>query len=532
MIPESLFWADQHARRIIAVHGDKDQYAIASGITPSGTVHIGNFREIITVDLVRRALASRGKEVRFIYSWDDFDRLRKVPANIPPAKRADMETHLGKPVSAVPDPWSCHDSYARHWQEPLEKELVSLGIMPEYLYQHTLFRKCVYAASIRLAMRKRQEIAHILNNYRKEPLPETWYPLRVYCESCGKDTTTITAYDEEYTITYQCICGRTTTIDFRKKGIVKPPWRVDWPMRWDYYREDFEPAGRDHMTPGSSYDTSIQIQRVVYGTTPPYGFMYNFISLKGMGGKMSSSVGNAVSIGEVMKVYLPEIVRFLFAGTKPSKEFAISFDEDVLKVYEDFYHTERVYFGMEKAGEKTTAQLRRIYEMSVITLPKDLPVQPNFKHAVTLINICQDVQNALERAKKIEGIKKAADRKRYEMILERAQHWLTHYAPDSYRFEIHQAVPDRIQHRLTKKQKEAVRTLSQELAAVKTEQEVLNALYQCCTKTGLDPKEFFTAMYLILIGKETGPRLAPFILAIGKEKVRKLLEEVQRRDSS
>ncbi|MFC2282044.1 MAG: class I tRNA ligase family protein, partial [Treponema socranskii subsp. buccale] len=67
-----VHWADQCAEKIIRERGDLDSYTCASGITPSGTVHIGNFREIISVDLVVRALRSRGKKVRFIYSWDDY----------------------------------------------------------------------------------------------------------------------------------------------------------------------------------------------------------------------------------------------------------------------------------------------------------------------------------------------------------------------------------------------------------------------------------------------------------------------------
>ena len=83
MKPLSPHWADQAAVRIIGACGDKEKYTEASGITPSGVVHIGNFREVITVEFVAQALRARGKDVRFIYSWDDFDTFRKVPVNLP-----------------------------------------------------------------------------------------------------------------------------------------------------------------------------------------------------------------------------------------------------------------------------------------------------------------------------------------------------------------------------------------------------------------------------------------------------------------
>src|SRR3989344_8383190 len=95
---EQLFhWADVAAENVIREKGDKKNYTVAAGITPSGTVHIGNFREIITVELVKRALESRGKKVRFIYSWDNYDRLRKVPENIPNSEM--LKDHIGKPIT-------------------------------------------------------------------------------------------------------------------------------------------------------------------------------------------------------------------------------------------------------------------------------------------------------------------------------------------------------------------------------------------------------------------------------------------------
>ena len=81
--PHHVHWADITADRIIKQRGDKDEYVLASGITPSGVVRFGNFREVITTELVARALRDRGKKVRFIFSWDDYDTFRKVPANLP-----------------------------------------------------------------------------------------------------------------------------------------------------------------------------------------------------------------------------------------------------------------------------------------------------------------------------------------------------------------------------------------------------------------------------------------------------------------
>src|SRR3989344_609608 len=97
---KEIHWADLAAENLINAQ-DKEKYVCASGITPSGIVHMGNFREVITTDLVVKALEKKGKKVRFIYSWDDYDRFRKVPKNFP----SEFEKYLGMPLSEIPDPF-------------------------------------------------------------------------------------------------------------------------------------------------------------------------------------------------------------------------------------------------------------------------------------------------------------------------------------------------------------------------------------------------------------------------------------------
>ena len=127
----ALHWADQVAEKVIQIKGDKEKYTVASGITPSGTVHIGNFREIITTELIARALRSKGKKIRFIYSWDDYDVFRKVPANMP--KQEMLQTYLRKSIVDVPDPFGKEESYARHHEVEIEHAIQKVGIKTEFL---------------------------------------------------------------------------------------------------------------------------------------------------------------------------------------------------------------------------------------------------------------------------------------------------------------------------------------------------------------------------------------------------------------
>jgi len=520
-VSSSMFWADQIARKIVSERGNKKQYVCAAGITPSGTIHIGNFREIITVDIVARALRDLGKKVRFIYSWDDYDRLRKVPKNVPDRKKT--EGFLLRPIIKTPDPWGCHKSYAEHFEKEVEEALPSLGIEPEFISQAGMYGRCAYTEEIKVALKKKAKIMEILNKYRKEPLAKDWMPIRIYCEKCGYESTKPESWDGGYVVSYSCRCGHRGTLDFSRKGLAKLPWRVDWPMRWSYEKVDFEPGGKEHSTPGGSRTVGAEISKQVYGYEPPVYQMYDFIILSS-GGKMSSSEGNLLSIKQVTGIYMPEVLRFLFAGTKPKREFAIPVDEDIFKVYEDFYQTERVYYRKEKADKKTRTQKGRIYELSCIGKPaKAMPVQVNFRHAVTLMNIYQDAGRALSKMKESMKMGKP-DEERCRRILECAKNWTGRHAPDRFRFEL-QETP---KARLDAKEKEAILMLVDALENEKLDEESLfNRFYDICKKAGIKNTDFFRAVYRVLIAQEQGPRLAPFILAIGREKAAKILRQVK-----
>ena len=173
--PLSTHWADITADRIIRERGEKDVYVCASGITPSGTVHIGNFREIISVELVVRALRDRGRTVRFIYSWDDYDVFRKIPDNMP--QKELLETFLRKPITLVPDVLSNEASYAAHNEKTLEKVLPEVGIEPEYIYQAERYRASKYAEGMKTALDHRDDICRQLDAHRTTPLNDDWYPV-------------------------------------------------------------------------------------------------------------------------------------------------------------------------------------------------------------------------------------------------------------------------------------------------------------------------------------------------------------------
>ena len=390
--PLLCHWADQMADKIIREKGDLPSYTCASGITPSGTVHLGNFREIITVDLVVRALRDRGKNVRFIYSWDDYDVFRKVPANMPDPEI--LEKYLRFPITEVPDTTGRNENYARHHEVDIEQQLPRVGIYPEFLYQASRYRANRYAEGMKKALQNRDLIKECLNEYRddahKMKKEDVYWPVAIFCGKCSKDTTEITGYDGEYGITYKCECGHTETADIRTFKGAKLGWRVDWPMRWNEEKVVFEPGGKDHISPGGSYDTAKLVSKRIYDWDAPVTMRYDFVNLKGVSGKMSSSKGKVIALPDALDVYQAEVLRFLFAGTRPNTEFDISFDMDVVKIYEDYDKMERIVFGVDKAkNDEQFNKEKRIYMLSQIDgkIPEVMPYQITIRLLATLLQI-------------------------------------------------------------------------------------------------------------------------------------------------
>jgi len=494
---EKFFWADKIADDIIKQKGNKKEYVCASGITPSGIIHIGAFREVITTDLVVKALENKGKKVKFIYSWDDFDRFRKVPIGIP----KEYEKYLGMPLSEIPSPFENKISYAEHFEKQFEKSLKKVGVKPTFVRQSLMNKKSAYAELIKKALDNRNEIIKTLNKYRKEPLEKNWYPIVVYCEKCKKDTIKITKA-EGYDVSYVCKCGFEDTFDIRKKGIVSVRWRVDWPLRWKYEGVDFEPGGNDHSVQGGSYTTAKEISKKIFDFEPPIYVFYDWIKLKG-GQEFASSTGNALSLDEVEEVYEPEILRYLFVGTKPKTGFQISFDNDVIKIYEDYDELERRYFE-----KKVNPREKRIYELSQIKIPKNKPKKLSFRHLVTLVQIG-----------KLEGLNKES-----LFRAEKVKNWLKKYAGEGMKFE----VQEKVSINLPYKEKKALIELRKFLELKEpTEEDLFNEFYEICQKLDIKNTDFFKAAYEVMIGKTKGPRLANFILAIGREKIIKLLKQIK-----
>jgi len=513
MTQDSLHWADQAAEQII--ERKKKEYAVVTGATPSGTLHIGNFREFIMGDLVARALKDKGKKAIHYHYWDDYDVFRKVPKNLP--KQDVLKKNLRKPLTAIPDVIDGkHKNFAEHNKAEFEKYLPIVGIKPTILSNTEQYKKCFMAEEMKTALENKEKIKEILNEFRKEDLGETWLPISVYDEQTDTEAEEV-EYTKGYELKYKNQ-GEWKTFDFRKKGLAKFKYRIQVPAYWHYKGIDFESAGKDHYTAGGVFNTARTIAEEVYKIPSALGFGFGWIGIKG-GKQFSSSQGIIFTLKDVLEVYEPIMVRWLFAGSRPLTEFSISFDLDVLKLYEDFDKLERIYYKKEKVDKKEYIKQKRIYELSTIDKPsKKMPFQPSFRH---LCNVIQIYENDFEKIKESYNLKNQEDIERLKTRTKCASNWLDKYALDAMKFHI-QTEPN---VKLNNKEKQAIKKLINYLKEHKELDEKLlyEEFYNIATSMEMKPNEFFKVCYNIIINKDRGPRLAPFIITLGKDRVLSLL---------
>jgi len=517
-------WADKIANKIIAGYPERDTFICGAGTTPSGTVHIGNFRDLITSEIVCRALEDKGYKKELILFWDDYDRFRKVPKGIPES----FSQFIGMPLSIVPDPYNCHKSYAEHFEKEFEESLPNLGITPKFIYQAREYEKNNYYKYIKIALQKRKEIAEILSKFKTQGISEkdieNYFPFRVYCKQCKKDSTKIINYDGENKITYSCKCGQKETVDISKENVGKLSWKVDWAMRWSYYQICFEPGGKDHATPGGSYDISKRIAKEVFNTQPPLFQGYEFVGIRGLSSKMSGSSGIGISPGELLKIYEPELLRWLFARINPEKAFTFCFDSELTRQYDEFDEAIKLYFTRKLLPGK-----RRSLFFSKVDPEKEfLKERIPFRQVTSFGQIAQGNFNELKKI--LPRIGQKFNEENLKQRLENSQNWVKKFAKH-LQIEVRDTPNADFYNKLNEEKKNQINKLREELDNHWTLEELTTLVYSIPREDTLSNSEnkvrqrnFFKNVYQMLINSDTGPRLPTFLLALGKERVKKLLK--------
>ncbi|WP_028474652.1 lysine--tRNA ligase [Nocardioides alkalitolerans] len=534
----------------------------ASGISPSGPIHLGNLREFLTVHLVAEELLRRGVPARHLHSWDDYDRFRKVPAGVDPS----FSTHIGKPLSAVPDPWGCHDSWAEHFKAPLRDALAQLGATMEEVDQTERYTAGAYTEQVLHALARRDAIEDVLARHRtKKPAPEEVseeeaatladsvanedeatqtgdlgrFPYKPFCRTCGRDTVTLTSYDDETTdLAYTCdSCGSSHVTNVRDDHEGKLVWKVDWPMRWSVEGVNFEPGGVDHATPGSSYTVGKEIVKLFDGRAPSF-VGYSFVGVAGMA-KMSSSKGGVPTASDALRVLEAPVLRWLYARRQPKQAFTVDFGPEVVRLYDEWDALARKAADPAKRDAQVLAFERASSTSTAGRLPTPTVVVP-FR---TLSSIADVTAGSAEQISRLVGDLghehgTVAD---LEPRLTRAITWTNEFVPAEDRTTV-RATPDReLLAGLGEQERTWLYLLMEHLPSAWADESpdldrVTTVVYGVpklarglaledspTDEVKADQKAFFNLLYRLLVQAERGPRLPTLIVALGLGTVTELV---------
>ncbi|WP_446665078.1 lysine--tRNA ligase [Flexivirga sp. B27] len=570
-------WVSRLADETIADAKAKDTKVVcASGISPSGPIHLGNLREVMTPHLVADEVRRRGVEVEHIISWDDFDRFRKVP-NVPGVDSS-WEQHIGKPLTDVPPPaGSTATSWAEHFRDQLERSLDQLGITYRGISQTGQYLSGAYTEQILFAMSQRSEIDKVLDQYRtlgpkkakkNQKLSEEeaaaaaeaeagsgaaseddgrgetgYYPYKPYCTECGTDFTTVTAYDDATTqMTYTCRCGFTETVDLRTFRRGKLVWKVDWPMRWAYEKVTFEPSGVDHQSPGSSYVVGKELAPM-FGWERPLGPMYAFVGIKGMA-KMSSSRGGVPTPADALQIMEPQLLRWLYARRKPAQSFSVAFDAEVERMYDEWDSlVKKVDSGKGQPGD--VAAYTRASSTATASLPAT-PRPTSYRTLASIVDITTgDAEQTLRIVSALDSEDPVTSLDELRPRLTCVEHWVETQMADEDRTVVRTSPDGERLGSLTDEERDAVRILldgnGSDLTALEDAWSLAGLTHQVYgvpkvqrglaadqivkgdKELGAAQRQFFKLIYNLLVDKDTGPRLPTLLLAVGPERVRTLL---------
>jgi lysyl-tRNA synthetase class 1 len=236
---------------------------------------------------------------------------------------------------------------------------------------------------------------------------------------------------------------------------------------------------------------------------------------------MSSSEGIIFTLPQWLEIAEPELLRFFVFQSKPMKAKGFDPGVQVLDLYDEFDFTEEVYFKKSGASPSKVAQLSRIYELSRIgRIPDRAPQRVSFRFAAVL---CQAVKGDREKAVEILTKRKVfvdpspSDVELAMRRLELAGKWVERYAPPELRFTISETLPAGIKEKLTAEQKEGLKELARSLSERDFSPiELHNHIYDIAKKIDLEPAKLFQAIYLVLLGRSSGPRAGTFISALDR----------------
>ncbi len=515
-------WIDKLAHELVEREKDLGRslsmIKVESGLGASGIPHIGSLGDAVRAYGVKLALENLGYKSELIAYSDDLDGLRKIPEGFPDW----LKEYIAKPVSFIPDPFGCHDSYGLHMSSLLLDGLDKLGIKYKFqrgvdTYKNGLLKDQIHVI-LTNSKKIGEKIAELVGQEKyQEALP--YFPV---CSNCGRLYTAV-AYEylpDERKIKYRCHettigsktlegCGNDGIADITK-DLGKLAWKVEFAARWQAFDIKFEAYGKDIM---DSVKVNDWVADEILKFPHPHHVKYEMFLDKG-GKKISKSLGNVVTSQAWLKYGTPKsILLLLYKRITGTRE--VGFD-DIPILMDEYNELENIYFGKIKLDNETkTIRSKGLYEyVNLLNPPKNPSLYVNYRLLVQLCIIFREQrsQHVIKKLMEYGTIKESTQE------IEELVQLAGNYADDFDK-------PSKVDIQLDEATKKAIKNLVDILSSEIEPADLQNTIYQIAKDVGLQPKDFFKTLYQIILASDRGPKIGPFIIDIGRKKVTQALSE-------
>jgi lysyl-tRNA synthetase class 1 len=513
-------WYDKTAAKIVererGLGRSLDLVRTEMGIAASGFPHIGNLSDAARSFAVTLALRQQGFDSALIAFADDKDGLRKVPAGLPKS----LEKYLGQPVTSIPDLYGCHGSYGEHMTLLLREALDDCGIEYTFMSGAEVYRKGLFNDEIRTILLNAKKIGEIVKEEVGQEKFLEALPYFAVCENCGRIYTTKSTefLPKENTVLYVCEgmevkgrwlegCGHRGETDYRR-GEGKLSWKGEFAVRWKALDVRFEAFGKEVA---DSVRVNDRICREILKCEPPVHARYELF-LDKSGKRLSKSAGVVFTPQTWFRYGSPQSLMLLllkrFVGARPLDV------TDIPPYMNELDSLEDLYFSIKKAkDERELLRLRGLYAYCfAMKVPQRPSVHVPYNLLTFLVKMSPKDSGEEFVREKLEAYGYLKKGQVLNEDLKRRMLYASNWIKD---FE---EIKETAIH-LSDKEKSAVEELIAFLDAEDKPERIQNAIFNCAKKHDLHPADFFKLLYTILIGVPQGPRMGPYLLAMGKQNV-------------
>lgn len=505
-------WPFQEAQKLVERYASappaKGYVLFETGYGPSGLPHIGTFGEVARTTMVRRAFEKLSPIPTKLFAFsDDMDGLRKVPDNLP--NKDMVAQHLGKPLTAIPDPFGTHESFGHHMNARLRAFLDTFGFNYEFRSATDSYKSGEFDAALLAVLKNYDAIINVILPTLGAERQATYSPFLPVCGKTGRVLQvpvverkladgTIVYKDEDGSLVETPVTG----------GHCKLQWKADWAMRWYALSVDYEMSGKDLIP---SVELSSRICTIL-GGKPPEGFSYELF-LDENGQKISKSKGNGLTIDEWLRYAPPESLA-LYMYQSPRKAKRLYFD--VIPRQVDDYQTFRDKFVGEDDAQRMNNPVWHVHEGK----PPAPEGAPGFNLLLNLAGVCNAEDPAVLWGFVARYLPGASPQT--HPFLDQLVRGAVHYYQDFIKPTRSYRAPTAVEAAAL----EELATYLQNASDEATAEEIQTEIYEIGKRHPFpELKAWFSALYETLLGAQQGPRMGSFVKLFGKAETVQLIRQ-------